>query len=120
MHGGGGSAGSLWVECRHFVGKGRIRAMGGDGNNNGGGGAGGRISVFYTTGNFHSDGTDARGGQRGSQNAENGGPGVVYLQGTSPSIRNLRIDNKGRPPEVHISSVCHLLVTIVYFIQGIH
>ena len=100
------------MECRHFVGKGRIRAAGGDGSSNGGGGAGGRISIFYLTGNFHSDGTDARGGQRGSRNAENGGPGVVYLQGESPRNRNLRIDNKGHPPKVHIIVIDRNLLTI--------
>ena len=89
---GGGSGGSLWAKADSFTGSGKIRAVGGAGNGYGGGGAGGRISVFYNTGDFHSKDTIANGGRSSS---ENGGPGVVYLQGLQPNIRNLRIDNKG-------------------------
>lgn len=93
---GGGSGGSLWVTCSQFTGSGKIEANGGNGNYYGGGGAGGRITVNYITGGFHSDQTDARGGQKGSaSNVEPGGPGVIYLDGKKPVVKNLRIDNRG-------------------------
>ena len=108
---GGGSGGSLWVTCSQFTGSGKIEANGGNGNYHGGGGAGGRITVNYITGGFHSDQTDARGGQKGSaSNVEPGGPGVIYLDGKMPVVKNLRIDNKGFKPLV---SAC------VYFLGGL-
>ena len=98
---GGGSGGSVWATCQNFIGSGYIRAKGGNGNTYGGGGAGGRITVYYVTGGFHSDQTDASGGQAGSgSSVEPGGPGVIYLEGQSPVVKNLRIDNKGRKPLV--------------------
>ena len=45
---------------------------------------------------FHSDHTSAYGGNTGHKDAENGGPGVVYLYGQKPLNKNLRIDNRGR------------------------
>ena len=100
---GGGSGGSLWATCQQFTGNGKIEAKGGNGNSYGGGGAGGRITVNYVTGGFHSDHADARGGHGGSaSNAEHGGPGVIYLDGKSPVVKNLRIDNKGRKPLVRM------------------
>lgn len=91
-HAGGGSGGSLWAQADSFTGTGKIRAVGGGGHGNGGGGAGGRINIFYNTGGFHSSDTIANGGRGAS---ENGGPGIVYLQGLQPNIKNLRVDNKG-------------------------
>lgn len=82
-----------------FTGLGNIRANGGDGNNYGGGGAGGRITVNYDGGSFYSDRTWCFGGLSLS---EPGGPGVVYLAGKTPAIRNLRIDNKFRAPSVRL------------------
>lgn len=88
----------MWATCHQFTGSGRIEAKGGNGGNYyGGGGAGGRITVNYVIGGFHSDHADARGGNGGSgSNVEPGGPGVIYLDGKSPAVKNLRIDNKGR------------------------
>ena len=98
---GGGSGGSLWATCYQFTGSGKIEAKGGDGNSNSGGGAGGRITVNYVIGGFHSDQTDARGGGKGSaSNVEPGGPGVIYLDGKMPVVKNIRIDNKGLKPLV--------------------
>ena len=51
---GGGSGGALWVECTEFVGTGYLYSRGGQGKGYGGGGAGGRVSVYYTSGNFKS------------------------------------------------------------------
>lgn len=99
-HAGGGSGGSFWSHSKSFTGSGRIEAIGGNGNGNGGGGSGGRINVFYVIGGFHSDGAVANGGQSSS---ENGGPGIVYLQGSQPVIKNLRIDNKGLPSMASIN-----------------
>ena len=91
----------MWATCQEFTGRGKIEARGGIGSTYGGGGAGGRITVNYVTGGFHSDQTDARGGQGGSgSNVEHGGPGVIYLYGKSPEVKNLRIDNKGLKPLV--------------------
>lgn len=91
----------MWATCQSFIGSGSIRAKGGNGNSYGGGGAGGRITINYVTGGFHSDQTDASGGQAGSgSSVEPGGPGMIYLEGQSPVVKNLRIDNKGRKPLV--------------------
>lgn len=105
MHAGGGSGGSLWAECKNFIGRGQLKALGGNGNNNGGGGAGGRIAVYYDSGGFHSNQIDAHGGLRQSSSAEHGGPGVIFLRGLTPAIRNLRIDNKGRKAEVFLLKI---------------
>lgn len=100
----------MWATCQSFIGSGNIRAKGGNGNTYGGGGAGGRINIYYVTGGFHSDQTDASGGQAGSgSSVEPGGPGVVYLEGQSPVVKNLRIDNKGRKPLV---SHCFFLLDL--------
>ena len=87
----------MWVNCKRFLGTGRIFSLGGNGNGGGGGGAGGRITVNYQSGNFHSDRTFAYGGLSAS---EFGGPGVVFLNGITPLNTNLRIDNKGRQAKV--------------------
>lgn len=101
----------MWATCQQFTGSGNIRAKGGNGNTNGGGGAGGRITVYYVTGGFHSDQTDASGGQAGSgSSVEPGGPGVIYLEGQSPIVKNLRIDNKGRKPLVRDCCCCCFLM----------
>ncbi len=71
----------------------------------GGGGAGGRITVNYQQGVFHSDQTSAYGGTADGDNAENGGPGVVYLFGQRPLNKNLRIDNKGKQAVVKSSLI---------------
>ena len=40
------------------------------------------------------------GGAAGASLAESGGPGMTYLEGTSPVYKNLRIDNKCQKPKV--------------------
>lgn len=50
----------------------------------------------YQEGIFHSDHTSAFGGSASNVNAENGGPGVIYLYGRRPLNKNLRIDNRGK------------------------
>jgi hypothetical protein len=46
-HGGGGSGGSILINCLTFTGNGRLWVRGGNGNNSGGAGGGGRIAVLY-------------------------------------------------------------------------
>lgn len=101
---GGGSGGSIWINCTRLNGEGHLSANGGNGYGEGGAGSGGRITVNYQVGIFHSDHTWAHGGTASSQNAENGGPGIVYLEGRLPTVnKNLRIDNKGRKALVRIN-----------------
>lgn len=71
-------------------------------NDEGGGGAGGRITVIYVEGVFYSKQTSAYGGAASGKNAENGGPGIIYLSGQRPLNKNLRIDNKGRTAVVSV------------------
>ncbi|XP_077861759.1 uncharacterized protein LOC144342564 [Saccoglossus kowalevskii] len=92
--GGGGSGGGLWVEVKQFQGRGTISCNGGDGDYYGGGGAGGRINIYYVTGDYHSGQITSKGGIGGRTYSEPGGPGITYLSGTQPFHRNLRIDNK--------------------------
>lgn len=54
---GGGSAGSIWMECELLSGDGSIDVRGGDGypgahNAHGGGGAGGRMVLYYQFNSF--------------------------------------------------------------------
>ena len=112
-HCGGGSGGSIWIDCHYLNGKGIMEVTGGDGKGYGGGGSGGRLTVNYVSGIFHSDQTFAKGGAATGQGAsEHGGPGIVFLNGLSPVNRNLRIDNKGQPAKViliHTSVKTHIL-----------
>ncbi|XP_066271773.1 uncharacterized protein [Branchiostoma lanceolatum] len=94
---GGGSGGSLWVTCDRFHGVGFIFSNGGDGNRYGGGGAGGRVTIYYNTGNFKSGHIEAKGG---TSSREPGGPGMAYMEGTNPVNKNLRVDNKCQQPTV--------------------
>lgn len=49
---GGGSAGSIWIKADLFEGRGYMYVNGGTSSGSGGGGAGGRINIFYRTGDF--------------------------------------------------------------------
>lgn len=60
-HAGGGSGGSVWVQCEMFVLTGHIYCNGGNGASNGGGGAGGRINVFFETGTYETGHVEAKG-----------------------------------------------------------
>jgi RHS repeat-associated protein/uncharacterized repeat protein (TIGR01451 family) len=92
---GGGSGGSLWIEANTLRGDGLLRANGGNGGATGsyaraGGGSGGRIAVHYQTSTFNGS-YQALGGSSSSQY---GGPGTVYLHGSSGNGQ-LQIDNGG-------------------------
>ena len=91
----------MWIDCNTISATGTIEANGGAGNFYGGGGAGGFIIVNYQSGQFHSDHAFAKGGATGGGGAsEAGGPGIVFLNGSVPVNRNLRIDNKGQSAKV--------------------
>lgn len=49
---GGGSGGSIYIDCDHLSGAGVISARGGKGNNGGGGGSGGRMALRHGTQDF--------------------------------------------------------------------
>lgn len=75
--GGGGSGGSVWIECDALTGSGSIQAIGGAGGGDdlGGGGGGGRIAICGdSAGGF--SGTIMKGGGAGYQDGE---PGSLYL-----------------------------------------
>ncbi|XP_071506021.1 uncharacterized protein [Diadema antillarum] len=96
LHAGGGSGGAVWVSCDIFQGSGRVYADGGSGQGQGGGGAGGRVFVQAQTISFD----DANFGAAGGDGAHVGGPGLTYIESSSPSIRLVRVDNKCRKPVV--------------------
>src|SRR5206468_548509 len=66
---GGGSGGSIWLDCGVFSGTGQLTASGGSGFANGGssyyggGGSGGRIALYYNSSTFSPLNIFARGGQ---------------------------------------------------------
>ncbi|XP_071482830.1 uncharacterized protein, partial [Diadema antillarum] len=96
LHAGGGSGGAVWVSCDIFQGSGRVYADGGSGQGQGGGGAGGRVFVQAQTISFD----DSNFGAAGGDGAHVGGPGLTYIESSSPSIRLVRVDNKCRKPVV--------------------
>lgn len=68
---GGGSGGSVYINCATFAGGGGIEASGGNGVGGSGGGGGGRISIKYSTSNTYSGSVVATKGS-GSGQEENG------------------------------------------------
>ena len=46
---GGGSGGSIWIDCEELDGYGRVSANGGKGQGYGGGGSGGRVAIYHQT-----------------------------------------------------------------------
>lgn len=102
--GGGGSAGSIWMYCNTIRGYGKITAHGGRGSNSnsspGGGGAGGRIAIYF---NFNltmmSFSYEAFGGLAGTEKAENGGGGTVFIYHMIRQHKTLLVDNDNRQPK---------------------
>ncbi|XP_038052472.1 uncharacterized protein LOC119725183 [Patiria miniata] len=110
VHAGGGSGGSIWIDCEELDGYGHLSADGGNGRNSGGGGAAGRVAVYHQTiRNFN--GTISAGG--GSSAYEVGGAGTVYIEQYMNNVtdanetnlnetrvtlhKTLKINNNGRP-----------------------
>ena len=64
---GGGSGGTIWIECKEIIGHGRMSANGGKGGGSysvgGGGGGGGRISIKSDNVNKLNITLDAYGGE---------------------------------------------------------
>jgi hypothetical protein len=95
---GGGSGGSIWLIAAACSGVGSISANGGAGEpRDGGGGGGGRIAVYTGAGQAAADLFAGSMSARGGAGATYGGPGTVYLHGTSHPAGLVRIDNGGPP-----------------------
>ena len=93
-----GSGGSVWLDVEGITGAGSIAANGiyGSGTSYGGtpAGSGGRIAVYYSDASgFDLSKVNARGG--GSQGAEAGGAGTVYLKNKSNALGEFKINNSG-------------------------
>jgi len=90
---GGGSGGSIWLSAAACSGAGSISANGGAGEpRDGGGGGGGRIAFYTGAGQASASTFAGTTSARGGAGATYGGPGTIYLQGTS---RLVQIDNGG-------------------------
>ncbi|KAK3724602.1 hypothetical protein QZH41_005193 [Actinostola sp. cb2023] len=98
---GGGSGGSILIQCKLFTGKGKILAVGGAVVNAGdaGGGGGGQVSIGYESTRF--SGIYKTHG--GFSRTQPGGPGPVYLAENNTNI-SVIIDNNGyRATQLYIS-----------------
>ena len=102
-NGGGGSGGSILLNCGRFSGHGLVTANGGSGDGSiSGGGAGGRIAIHTPNENKYLGEYTAIGGNAGDSAKDlteyAGGPGTVYIRDTVNQYEHtvLRLDNKGR------------------------
>jgi len=100
---GGGSGGSVWLDCAVLTGSGLIQANGGSTGSNGGGG--GRIAVTCTVLNYNGE-YDCAGGTGGVT----GAPGTLSL----PSGSNLTVTRK-----VGLAPGSHVLGTVVVNSGGV-
>ena len=93
--GGGGSAGSIWIEAGGLEGHGVFRGIGGEGKY---GGSGGRIAIYLTEESLFKGTYKAVGGQGNEISKASGGPGTVYLSDHrfGRLYQQLRIDHAGR------------------------
>ncbi|MFO0874054.1 MAG: hypothetical protein U0575_08800 [Phycisphaerales bacterium] len=90
---GGGSGGSVWIECGGLYGAGTIRASGGPSGDpaKAGGGGGGRVAVYAGASGFPDTNIQARGGDGWSR----GGAGTVWLHANGSALPTLIVDNGG-------------------------
>ena len=93
QQGGGGSGGSVWVECDTLAGSGSITAMGGDGGTKGswaagGGGGGGRVALACAFANFTGS-TNVNGGVAPT----NGAAGTIVVQSREPATHPPHLSN---------------------------
>ena len=58
---GGGSGGNIYIETRDFTLTGRLYCNGGSSTGTGGGGSGGRVTVYFSNGDYHSGYVQAKG-----------------------------------------------------------
>jgi len=107
--GGGGSGGSIYLQCGNFSGNGALAANGGSGGGYGGGGSGGRIAVYFATSTF-SGVLQAFGGL----GSHYGGAGTVLTKANNASLSNLTLSNNGNlgaaTPLIGTQAV-HLIIT---------
>lgn len=91
--GGGGSGGSIWIDTDVFNGNGSLYTNGGLGEGGllsaSGGGAGGRIAIYYSSGDYPAtnvDNVQSRGADGAWENPR-GAPGTVYVEqrGSDPA-----------------------------------
>lgn len=98
---GGGSGGSVFIQCKMFTGKGKVLAVGGSVAHGevAGGGGGGQVSVSYESSRFSGVYKTHGGYSKG----ESGGPGSVYLSENNTNVVVI-IDNNGyRTANLYIS-----------------
>lgn len=97
--GGGGSGGSIWINCYIMKGTGNITANGGDQYwmGEGGGGAGGRIAVYLHVNSTYFGTYQSHGGYAsGTSGDESGGPGTAFLYHEIHQHSTLYINNNMR------------------------
>ena len=58
---GGGSGGNIYIETRDFTLTGKLYCNGGSSTGTGGGGSGGRVTVYFSNGDYHSGYVQAKG-----------------------------------------------------------
>lgn len=116
---GGGSGGSVWINCKELSGFGTISVNGGAGSpSSGGGGSGGRIAIYHQTMKKYNGSISAKGG---TSSIEDGGPGTVYLETKNETrvvSRVLRLDNRGRKYSLSLGKRGHLQHGIYRDISG--
>ncbi len=107
---GGGSGGSIWIECTTLQGSGYCTAAGGAGNDDGGGGAGGRVAIYYTDDSGYTGHTSCHvdGGAKGPNNDQ-----TPYGDGYCGSC--IFVNTKSTPAtsddDIHIYSDCRITQT---------
>lgn len=100
---GGGSGGSIFIQCKQFTGKGQLLAVGGAVVSatfgDAGGGGGGQVSVSYESSRFN--GVFKTHG--GFSKTEPGGPGPVYLAENNTNDVVILDNNGYRTSNLYIS-----------------
>ena len=89
---GGGSGGSLWIECTNITGYGTVNVIGGSGTSQGGGGAGGRVAIHIRFKHKFAGIYEAYGGSGGAY----GAAGTVYVEETArgPQYANIKYNKE--------------------------
>ena len=89
---GGGSGGSLLIECTNITGYGTVDVTGGSGSDQGGGGAGGRVAIYVRFKHKFAGVCKAFGGSGGSY----GAAGTVYVEETArgPQYADIKYNKK--------------------------
>ena len=92
--GGGGSGGSMMINCSIFRGMGNLTANGGStyGDWYGSGGAAGRIAVYFSYNLTYHGTYQCHGGDAGSH-GEPGGPGTIFMYHIIEDHRSIYINN---------------------------